>query len=127
MGILSDQLRDAGWVSGKQVERLETQERRKAQRRLKKQVTAATPTTEMLKKCSTIQQFRAAAKKLLLHDPTSIHEIIPIAHTQFKGQIEDKVFNYFIQFFYRLRKALRKTANNERKAMIRQMYKKEFS
>lgn len=124
MGGLRDQLLKAGLVSEDAVQKVETRKKRKEKKKKHQQVAAANPTQD-LEICTTIQQFRAAAKRALLDDSVSIGTIIQLGH-KFKGQLVDAKFRYFIQFFYRLRDELENVDQTNQKALIRQMYKAEF-
>lgn len=78
-----------------------------------------------LYRATTMQQFRAAAKAVLLKGEKNIDEIIKMAH-RLKQLLKVRQFKYFVSFFYRLREILAEKPEHEHKATIRRFYRKEL-
>lgn len=127
MGDLMSALQSANLIP---EERLKAEEQRRSEtaaKKARKQHASleSDGSTSELDTATTIQQFRAAAKRELLGGTATIGTVIHKSH-RFKKLLPLGKFNYFIRFFLELRNDLRGVPRTEHKELIKAAFRKEF-
>ena len=123
MKSLAEQLLGCGLVSEKQFR--ETEAEKQLERNSITVVGNASAGGEQaLDASGSMKEFKLAAKKILLQDPSAIHRIIQKAH-RFKG--EEPENKKFIWFFYQVRDQLNTIPVDQHPEFLRKAFRRHGS
>jgi hypothetical protein len=127
MGTIADQLFRVGLVSEKSFREQQAERDLEDERRSSAQIAQLSQQkkTELdeLDECVTMHDFKFAAKKILLKDPSKIRVIINKAHRF----INEEQGRRFIKFFYQVRDVLKKLPDGAHVQFLEKAFRKHGS